>query len=278
MDRVLSAPEQMEGIAGREITVRLRGPAEPGTTAVFDRRGLAVRREHGRPRDRQAPRPPRTPSAAAAEDETRDGGRGRSRRRASGRRSRTRADEASAVVVGRVTGRSSRDTAAATGEGRLSEHDPQWAVATVEVDEAVKGRPPKTIEVLFATSEDVMWHRAPKLVVGQRAVMLLHKGAPEVEDKRANAVVDELDVQPPDAAALVASSVSRGGDGRVQRSAAMTFVVNMIPNVFSGESNQDSEPNLAIDPADPRRIAGSAFTPDPLGGANAPIFVRPTAG
>jgi hypothetical protein len=58
----------------------------------------------------------------------------------------------------------------------------------------------------------------------------------------------------------------------------MTFVVNMIPNVFSGESNQDSEPNLAIDPADPRRIAGSAFTPDPLGGANAPIFVSTNGG
>lgn len=58
----------------------------------------------------------------------------------------------------------------------------------------------------------------------------------------------------------------------------MTYVVNMIPNVFSGEINQDSEPNLAIDPADPRRIAGSAFTPDPLGGANAPIFVSVDAG
>lgn len=58
----------------------------------------------------------------------------------------------------------------------------------------------------------------------------------------------------------------------------MTFVVNMIPNVFSGESNQDSEPNIAFDPADPRRIAGSAFTPDPLGGANAPIFVSTDGG
>ena len=58
----------------------------------------------------------------------------------------------------------------------------------------------------------------------------------------------------------------------------MSFVVNMIPNIFSGESNQDSEPNLAIDPADPRRIAGSAFTPDPLGGANAPIFVSTDGG
>lgn len=58
----------------------------------------------------------------------------------------------------------------------------------------------------------------------------------------------------------------------------MSFVVNMIPNIFSGETNQDSEPNLAIDPADPRRIAGSAFTRDPLGGANAPIFVSTDGG
>ncbi len=58
----------------------------------------------------------------------------------------------------------------------------------------------------------------------------------------------------------------------------MSFVVNMIPNIFSGESNQDSEPNLAIDPSDPRRIAASAFTPDPLGGANAPIFVSTDGG
>jgi hypothetical protein len=58
----------------------------------------------------------------------------------------------------------------------------------------------------------------------------------------------------------------------------MSFVVNIIPNIFSGESNQDSEPNLAIDPADPRRIACSAFTPDPLGGANAPIFVSTDGG
>ncbi len=58
----------------------------------------------------------------------------------------------------------------------------------------------------------------------------------------------------------------------------MSYVVNMIPNVFSGETNQDSEPNLAFDPADPSRIAASAFTPDPLGGANAPIFASVNAG
>jgi hypothetical protein len=58
----------------------------------------------------------------------------------------------------------------------------------------------------------------------------------------------------------------------------VSFVVNMIPNVFSGEANQDSEPNLAVDLNDPRRIVGSAFTPDPLGSANAPIFVSNDGG
>ena len=55
-------------------------------------------------------------------------------------------------------------------------------------------------------------------------------------------------------------------------------VVNMIPNVFSQEANQDSEPNLAVDPANPMRMVGSAFTPDPLGGPNAPIFVSVDGG
>jgi hypothetical protein len=49
-------------------------------------------------------------------------------------------------------------------------------------------------------------------------------------------------------------------------------VVNMIPNLSSGETNQDSEPNLAVNPANPLEIAGTAFTPSPTGGANSPIF------
>ena len=103
------------------------------------------------------------------------------------------------------------DTAAATEDERLSEHDPQWAVATVEVDQAIKGRPPKTVEVLFATSQDVMWHRAPKLIVGQRVVTMLQKGVLEAPNARANVVVHPLDVRPPDAAELVAEVLPRDG-------------------------------------------------------------------
>jgi hypothetical protein len=57
-----------------------------------------------------------------------------------------------------------------------------------------------------------------------------------------------------------------------------TLVVDMIPNSLSGETNQDSEPSLAVNPADPRKIAASAFTPDPMNGPNAPLFVSTNGG
>lgn len=214
VERVLRAPEQMEHIAGRDITVKLREPADVGTTAVFETDGwlygesLAVI-ETGRRRRADAAQALEADPEVAAGRETPAGA-----DRAAAHRSaiQARAEEASAVVVGRVVGVKQLETAAGAGPGgeeRLSEHDPRWAIAEVEVDEPVKGRRSGTIEVLFASSEDVMWHRAPKLVVGQKAVMLLQKGAPEVEDKRADAVLDELDVQPVDTAEILMADRQR---------------------------------------------------------------------
>jgi hypothetical protein len=62
--------------------------------------------------------------------------------------------------------------------------------------------------------------------------------------------------------------------------AAQITVVNMIPNAQSGETNQDSEPNLAVDPANPARIVGSAFTPSTgfCPSNLAPVFVSTDAG
>jgi hypothetical protein len=207
VERVLRAPEQMEQIAGRDITVKLRERAVVGTTAVFETSGwlygesMAVI-ETGRRRPADAGRTLEADRDVAAGRET-----PATAARAAAYRSavQARAEEASAVVVGRVVGVKRLETARAGrgGQAPQSEHDPQWAVAEVEVDEPVKGRRSGTIEVLFASSDDVMWHRAPKLVVGQKAVMLLQKGAPEVEDKRADAVVDELDVQPVDTAEIL---------------------------------------------------------------------------
>ena len=50
-------------------------------------------------------------------------------------------------------------------------------------------------------------------------------------------------------------------------------VVNMIPNLSSGETNQDSEPNLAVNPINTQEMAATAFTPSPnVGSTNSPIF------
>src|SRR5438876_3753032 len=56
------------------------------------------------------------------------------------------------------------------------------------------------------------------------------------------------------------------------------LVVNMIPRALSGESHQDSEPTIAVNPANPLHIAGSAFTPDPGSGNLAPIFTSVDGG
>lgn len=214
VDRVLRAPEQMERIAGREITVKLRTPAKAGESAVFEAAGwlygesMAVI-EQGRRRAARA----EPPGAAAPEHPTETPAEAD---RAARFRSalKTRVDEASAVVVGRVLGvreAESTDVAAAADapEGRLSEHDPRWAIATVAIDETVKGRQSGTIDVTFASSEDVMWRDAPKLTVGQKAVLFLQQEAPEAAEVgvRGPAVLHALDVQPADTAELVAELV-----------------------------------------------------------------------
>ena len=50
------------------------------------------------------------------------------------------------------------------------------------------------------------------------------------------------------------------------------LLVNMIPKSLSGETNQDSEPHLTVNPANPNQIVGTAFSPNPGGGAFAPIY------
>lgn len=51
---------------------------------------------------------------------------------------------------------------------------------------------------------------------------------------------------------------------QVQEFGTSVTVVNMIPVDRSDEENQDSEPNIAVNPANPLEIAGSAFTPNPM--------------
>jgi hypothetical protein len=55
-------------------------------------------------------------------------------------------------------------------------------------------------------------------------------------------------------------------------------VVNVVPNSLSGEANQDSEPNIAVNPANVSEMVATAFTPAPLGGSFAPIYISTDGG
>ena len=70
----------------------------------------------------------------------------------------------------------------------------------------------------------------------------------------------------------------RSSKQRVKKTPVAVLVVNMIPKSLSGEENQDSEPTIAVNPANPQQIAASAFTPDPSEGPRAPIYVSVDGG
>jgi hypothetical protein len=55
-------------------------------------------------------------------------------------------------------------------------------------------------------------------------------------------------------------------------------LVNMIPVSLSGEHEQDSEPCLAVNPADPRQMAASVLNATPAGRLPTPIFVSSDGG
>jgi len=66
--------------------------------------------------------------------------------------------------------------------------------------------------------------------------------------------------------------------GLVLTPSLKVLIVNIIPRQMSFETNNDSEPNLDVSPTNPLHMAASAFTPDPTGSANAPIFISTDGG
>src|SRR5204863_9219496 len=61
----------------------------------------------------------------------------------------------------------------------ISEHDPKWRDATIEVDKVHKGEhSAPTVTVRFPSSDDVRWYNAPKFHPGQHGVFVLHRASP----------------------------------------------------------------------------------------------------
>jgi hypothetical protein len=96
----------------------------------------------------------------------------------------SRVTDADVVVEGQVSSvhlpQSQRVTAVSASKvgGRpVSEHDPKWREAVIDVQRVHKGNQSiKQVIVRFPSSTDVQWHRAPKFKTGDRGLWLLQSG------------------------------------------------------------------------------------------------------
>jgi len=100
------------------------------------------------------------------------------------RQLKERVDTADLIVSGTVTAVTvpppdspERGAAAAAPPAMpVSEHDPKWREAVIQVDQTHKGSlKSRQVTVLFPSSTDVRWYKAPKFQAGQKGLFVLHK-------------------------------------------------------------------------------------------------------
>ena len=187
VNQVIEAPPALAEYNGQDITVQLSGRRQVRvgqelifhTTSWIFGESIAVRSVEEEPVVGR-----RAAVLSAAVDPV--------ERRAQ-RQKRVHFDAADLVVSGKVvavrlpagtTQRSralgSRATSSAASiqvqRGPVSEHDPKWREAVVEVDEVHKGsHRKKQVVVRFPASKDVMWYGAPKFHPGQQGFFMLRK-------------------------------------------------------------------------------------------------------
>jgi len=179
VDEVIHAPEQLSHYAGQNITVLLAGKKKfkKGQQAVFYTNGLvfgdSVAVQALAHHDIE-----KMPAAMAVSG-------GDPVKNLAVRDIQARLASADIVCSGRVTSvRVPSDIVAAkaagladpTVTGPISEHDPDWRIGEIQVDQVHKGSyQGKIAEVRFPNSPDVMWHDAPKFHPGQEGFFILQK-------------------------------------------------------------------------------------------------------
>jgi hypothetical protein len=77
---------------------------------------------------------------------------------------------ADVVIVGSVLG--VRPATSPTSK-IITEHDPEWREAVIQVRSVIKGTNAKEVVVRFPASQDIAWANSPKLRTGEKRVFLL---------------------------------------------------------------------------------------------------------
>jgi hypothetical protein len=187
VDQVIEAPEALAKLAGQNITVQLSGTGKvkPGQQMIFN----TISWIYGDSIAVQAlsQEPVKASHMASLRGAADPVGRREQREK------RERFASADLVVSGKVLAVRLPDEAQSRTRGMraaglsqsqpikpISEHDPKWREAVVEVDDVHKGsHQKKQVVVRFPASMDVLWHRAPKFQPGQQGYFMLHKSEGE---------------------------------------------------------------------------------------------------
>jgi hypothetical protein len=188
--RAVRVPDVLSHLVGREITVVLSEPITRGTVAVLSTVGWVYAESVAVV---ELEREPATEVASMTADQQQEV--------AWAQATTDRVGGAEQIVLGQVTGMQPHPRFTP----RASEHDPQWWVAEVSVDTVLKGPRSRAVEATFSNSMDVLWHSAPKLRPAQTAILLLHRGADELPDRRSRAVLRVQDVHAPDKLEAIAT-------------------------------------------------------------------------
>ena len=187
VDQIVQAPPVLSSYLGKDITVRLAGKRKmkPGQEAVFYANGwrfgdgIAVQALDQLP----------TQSVQAAHGQLGAEGSVGPVETLADRELKKHVEDADAIVSGRVKSvsvvgggpRAPRQKMGAGTTGvplgqRISEHDPLWHDAVVEVQQVHKGsKGTKQVVVRFPRSTDVRWYRAPKFKPGDEGVFVLRR-------------------------------------------------------------------------------------------------------
>ncbi|HEV7877012.1 hypothetical protein [Bradyrhizobium sp.] len=180
VDRVIKKPDAIALDTGDKVTVVTDGgaPLQEGAQGLFFTDGLIFGESLA---VRVLSWEPVLAAAAGAAEDTRVSAQvGAS----ADRELQTALESADLVVVGRVKRVQAPSALALAPERRrVTEHDPEWREAIIEVESALKGAADlREVVVRFPASVDVMWAASPKFTEGQEGTFLLQQdrltGAP----------------------------------------------------------------------------------------------------
>src|SRR5256714_13960360 len=174
VDQVLEKPAAVALATGDSVTVETvrAGSLKPGTQATFYTtgwifgRGVAVR-EVGH-------EPGRSPVVASAQQEAVS----RARLEVNDADLKAHIQRAAMVVAGRVEQvRPAELTPPAPARPkRITEHDPDWQDAIIQVEDGIKGaQAGEKVVLRFPDHPDVAWVGSPKSAIGQEGTFLLLK-------------------------------------------------------------------------------------------------------